>query len=153
MPKRIIFPEKGKVSFEVFELPEPGSDEVKVRTYYSLMSIGTETIILNQKYDPDTHFARMFSFPQLKTGVQALGEVEQVGKGVEDFRPGDIIYMRKAHGSHQILLASDCSLVPADVDFKAICWCGLAKTAFSYSQYSNQLIRFSHTNAETNYFS
>ena len=90
MPKRIIFPEKGRVFFEDFELSELRPDQIQVRTYYSLMSIGTETIILNQKYDPDTHFARIFSFPQLKTGVQALGEVEEVAEDVEDFRAGNI---------------------------------------------------------------
>ncbi|MEC7804478.1 MAG: hypothetical protein VX533_06480, partial [Pseudomonadota bacterium] len=67
MPKRIIFPKKGTVALETFELPELGSHDVRIRTQYSLMSIGTETTILNQKYDTDTHFARMFSFPQLQT--------------------------------------------------------------------------------------
>lgn len=130
MPKRIIFPEKDRVSFEDFELPEPGPGQVRVRTWYSLMSIGTETIILGRKYDPDTHFARMFSFPQLKTGVQALGQVEQAAADVADFRTGDIVYMREAHGSHQVLPASACSPVPSGTDLKSACWCGLAKTAF-----------------------
>ena len=111
-------------------MPELGPDQIKVRTHYSLMSIGTETIILEQKYEPGTHFAGMFSFPQLKTGVQALGEVEEAGKEVEDFRAGDMIYMREAHGSHQILPASAGSPVPPGVDLKSACWCGLAKTAF-----------------------
>ncbi len=66
MPKRIIFPEKGQVALQDFELPDIGPDEVKVRPLYSLMSIGTESIIFNQRYEPDTHFARMFSFPQLQ---------------------------------------------------------------------------------------
>ena len=130
MPKRIIFTEKGKVAFENFVLPELGADQLRIRTHYSLMSIGTETIILNQKYDADTHFARMFSFPQLKTGVQAVGEIEELGSEVSDFNAGDMIFMRQAHGSHQQLAASDCSPVPADIDLKSACWCGLAKTAF-----------------------
>jgi 2-desacetyl-2-hydroxyethyl bacteriochlorophyllide A dehydrogenase len=130
MAKRIIFPEKGKVAFEAFDLPELAAHDVRVLTHYSLMSIGTETIILNQKYDPDTHFARMFSFPQLKTGVQAIGEVEALGKDVDEFEVGDIIFMREAHASHQVLPASECSAVPPDLDLKSICWCGLAKTAF-----------------------
>ena len=130
MPKRIIFPEKGRVSFEDFKLPEPGPGQIRIRTYYSLMSIGTETIILDRKYDPDTHFARIFSFPQLKTGVQALGQVEAAAADVKDFRIGDIIYMREAHGSHQVLPASVCSPVSSGIDLKSACWCGLAKTAF-----------------------
>ncbi len=118
MPKRIIFPEKGKVALQAFELAELAEDQVKICTHYSLMSIGTETIILNQKYDADTHFARMFSFPQLKTGVQAIGEVEEIGGAVSEFEPGDMIFMRQAHGSHQILPASPppVSLIPSDLN-------------------------------------
>ena len=130
MPSRIIFPEKGKVAFDTFELPELAADQVRILTHYSLMSIGTETIILNQKYDADTHFAKMFSFPQLKTGVQATGEVEAIGNAVTEFKPGDMIFMRQAHGSHQVLPESACSMVPANIDLKSACWCGLAKTAF-----------------------
>ena len=130
MPKRIIFPEQDRVSFEDFELPDLKPGQVRVRTCYSLMSIGTETTILGRKYDPDTHFARMFSFPQLKTGVQAVGQVEEAAQDVVDFRTGDIIYMREAHGSHQVLPASACSPVPPGMDLKSACWCGLAKTAF-----------------------
>lgn len=130
MPHRIIFPEKGKVALESFALAIPGPKDIKVRTQYSLVSIGTETIILHQRYDVDTHFARIFSFPQLKTGVQAIAEVEELGSEVEDFSVGDRIFMRMAHGSHQVLPAENCSLVPTGIDPKSACWCGLAKTAF-----------------------
>ena len=133
MPKRIVFPEKGKVALQSFDLPEPGPRDVRVRTLYSLMSIGTETIILHQRYDPDTHFARIFSFPQLKTGVQAIGEIAAVGDEVREFAVGDRIFMRMAHGSHQVLPAAACSPVPDDLDPKLACWCGLAKTAFRAS--------------------
>ena len=116
MPSRIVFPEKGQVALQAFELPGPAPDEIKIRTLYSLMSIGTESIILYQRYDPDTHFARMFSFPQLQTGVQAVGEIEELGRDVTEFGVGDHIYMRKAHGSHQVLPARACSPVPQGID-------------------------------------
>lgn len=130
MAHRIIFPRRGEVELAAFEPPPPGDLDLRVRTLYSLMSIGTETIILHQKYAPDTHFARMFSFPQLKTGVQAVGRVEQAGRGVADFASGDLVYMRMAHGSHQVLPAERCSPIPAGIDLKSACWAGLGKTAF-----------------------
>lgn len=130
MPTRIVFPKRGEVELQGFDLPALGDRHLRLRTLYSLMSIGTETTILHQRYAPDSHFARMFSFPQLKTGVQAIGRVERAGPGVETFAPGDIVYMRQAHGSHQVVPEQACSPVPAGIDLKSACWAGLAKTAF-----------------------
>lgn len=133
MPQRIVFPERGRVELQAFDVPAPGPGDLRVRTLYSLMSIGTETIVLHQRYDPDTHFGRMFSFPQYKTGVQAVGVVEETGDDVAEFEPGDRVFMRMAHGSHQVLPAEQCSTVPDAIDPKSACWCGLAKTAFRAS--------------------
>jgi len=133
MPARIIFPQLGQVALESVGLPAFAATDLRVRTLYSLMSIGTETTILSQRYAPDSHFAQWFSFPQLKTGVQALGEVEQVGDAVGEFVPGQRVYMRMAHGSHQVVPAANCSPVPEGINAKNGCWCGLAKTAFRAS--------------------
>ncbi len=130
MGKRIIFPNKGEVSFETFDRRAPNADEVLVRSHYSLMSIGTETTILHAKYAPDTHFAKRFCFPQIKTGVQTIGRVEAVGSDVRDFSVGDAVFMRMGHASHITIAAAICSPVPKTVDLKSACWCGLAKTAF-----------------------
>ena len=130
MPKRIIFPKKGQTKLEDFDLPGMLEGDVRVKTLYSLMSIGTETTILHQRYDPDTHFARWFSFPQLKTGVQAVATVESVGAAVSRIAPGDTVFMRLAHGSHQVVAEENLSPIPAAIDRKNACWCGLAKTAF-----------------------
>jgi 2-desacetyl-2-hydroxyethyl bacteriochlorophyllide A dehydrogenase len=129
-PKRIIFPSPGEVTLVDYPLPQVGPGDIRIKTLYSLMSIGTETTILHRRYAPDSHFARMFSFPQLQTGVQAIGVVEERGDDATEFNPGDRVYMRMAHGSHQVLPAENCSPVPDDIDLKQACWCGLAKTAF-----------------------
>ena len=130
MPQRIIFPKRGQAVLREFALPPLNAGSVRLRTLHSLMSIGTETAILHQRYAPGTHYDRIFSFPQLKTGVQAVAEVEAVGAEVRDFAVGDRAYMRMAHGSHQVLPEAALSPVPEGVDAKSACWCGLAKTAF-----------------------
>ena len=130
MPQRIIFPKPGQAVLRDFELPALAAESVRLRTLHSLMSIGTETAILHQRYDPGTHYDRIFSFPQLKTGVQAVAVVEAVGVAVRDFAVGDRVYMRMAHGSHQVLPEAVLSPIPDAVDAKSACWCGLAKTAF-----------------------
>ncbi len=128
--QRIIFPTVGEVVLESCALPEVGADQVRVQTRYSLMSIGTETTILHQRYEPGTHFDRIFGFPQLQTGVQTIGVVEAVGSEVTEFRAGDTVYLRMGHGSHQVWPAAECSAVPDGLDLKQACWAGLAKTAF-----------------------
>lgn len=130
MPHRIVFPKRGQATVQEFDLPDMTDDSVRVRTICSLMSIGTETSILNRKYDPGTHYDRIFGFPQLKTGVQAVAVVEAIGTSVRDFKVGDRIYMRMAHGSHQVLPEALLSPIPDAVDSRDACWCGLAKTAF-----------------------
>lgn len=130
MAVRIIFPQRGQVELQPFDLRAPGDGELQVRSLCSLMSIGTETTILHARYDPGTHFAARFSFPQLKTGVQTVAEVTAVGNGVGEFSIGDRIFMRMGHTSHWTLPAAHCSPVPATVDPKIAAWCGLAKTAF-----------------------
>lgn len=118
------------MTLQTFTLPSLQAGDIRVRTHYSLMSIGTENTILWQRYDPDTHFARQFSFPQLQTGVQAIGSVEAVADDVSEFVPGQQVYMRMGHGSHQVIPARLCSPVPGDLNPKKACWAGLAKTAF-----------------------
>jgi 2-desacetyl-2-hydroxyethyl bacteriochlorophyllide A dehydrogenase len=130
MPQRIVFPEKSCVELQRFSLPDVGEGDLHVRTLYSLMSIGTETAILHQNYAPGTHFDRLFSYPQLKTGVQAIAIVEEVGPGVSEFDAGDRVFMRMAHGSHQVIPAAACSRVPEGIASDSGCWCGLAKTAY-----------------------
>lgn len=128
--QRIVFQSPGVVGLENHEVPDVAPGEVLVKTCYSMISIGTESTILGKRYADDSHFARMFSFPQYKTGVLATGTVECVGYNVEDLQEGDRVFMRMAHGARQVLPAVALSPVPASVSLLEACWCGLAKTAF-----------------------
>ncbi len=131
LAQRLIFPEKGRVALDDFAIESPDDHSVLVRTVCSLISTGTETTILQQKYDEGTHFAEMFSFPQLQTGNQAVGIIEEVGAAVEGLRPGQRVFFRKAHASHWTVPAALCACVPEGISTVEAVWNGFARIAFS----------------------
>ena len=95
MAQRIIFPRKSEVALEDFTPPSVGAGDVAVKTLASLISIGTESTVLHQRYAKESHFADMFSFPQLQTGNQAVGMIEHVGGDVQDIKAGDRVFFER----------------------------------------------------------
>lgn len=67
-------------------LPDPGPDDVLVRTLWSGVSIGTEFALIRGKLTWGPY--------PLCTGYQAVGVVERVGANVEAFQVGDRVYYR-----------------------------------------------------------
>ena len=81
-----MFTEKNKVEIRDIEIPEPGPDEIGVRTLYSGISIGTELWILKQLYwDAE--------FPCV-SGYQKVGVVETVGRDVTNYHSGETVFLR-----------------------------------------------------------
>ena len=82
----IVFAEKNKVEVQDVEIPDPGPDDIGVRTLYSGVSIGTELWILKQIYWDA-------SFPCV-SGYQKVGVVDAVGSNVSEYREGDVVFLR-----------------------------------------------------------
>jgi NADPH:quinone reductase-like Zn-dependent oxidoreductase len=84
MAKRVTFVAKSKVAVEQFDLPKIGDNDVTIRAVCSLISTGTEGIILNQLFAPGTHWHNWLKggtwpwFP----GYALIGTVEAVGRKV-----------------------------------------------------------------------
>ena len=74
-------------SLETFDVPEPASNQILIRTLYSGVSVGTEFAVIRGKLD-------WGPFP-VCTGYQAVGVVEQTGNSVQRFAPGDTVYYRR----------------------------------------------------------
>lgn len=77
----ITGPRRGEIRAE--QLPEPGPDEVEIRTLYSAISRGTEALVYNGEV-PETEYARMRApfqagdFPApVKYGYISVGVVER----------------------------------------------------------------------------
>lgn len=80
----IVFREANKPTLEEVAIPDPKPTEAVVRTWYSGVSIGTESSIFS---GVRTHNG---TFP-LVGGYMATGVVEEVGDEVARVKPGDIV--------------------------------------------------------------
>jgi len=75
-----------QVKLRDVEIPEPGPDDLAVRTICSGVSIGTESLWLDEN-------AKDSNAP-IATGYQAVGVIESTGANVSDFQPGDRVAYR-----------------------------------------------------------
>ena len=134
MAQRIVFAERGKVALEDFECgtaTEPGS--LRFRTEYSLISSGTEGIVLRGMFERNTHWSQWISYPFLP-GYSAVGVIDAVAADVTEFRVGDRVAARVGHASEHVVPASSCTGMPEGVTAEQGCWFGLAKIGLMGAQ-------------------
>ncbi|HOL22365.1 MAG TPA: zinc-binding dehydrogenase [bacterium] len=82
--KAVVFPEAEKFEMVDLTLDEMGPGDIRVRTLVSAISPGTERWVLKGK-----HIGTQFP---CVPGYHRIGIVEECGKDVKLFRPGDIVY-------------------------------------------------------------
>lgn len=103
--KKIMFTEPYNLEFESTTVEEGTLEEkqVLVRTIHSLISPGTELALFTGTHvgikDPNNHFAKYPFYP----GYSIVGEIVEVGKEVEDFKIGDIVYALGNHAAYNII--------------------------------------------------
>ena len=125
---RVVFPERGRVELEEFDIPEVGPAQVVVRTRWSLISSGTERTVLHARFEPGTHWEPYGRYPSYP-GYSAVGEVVAVGDAVSDLVVGDVVAARIGHASHQLIDAIGCTRVPDGIDARDATWFAFAKIA------------------------
>jgi len=119
----IWFPAPGEVTLRHGPDPEPGPGEVAVEATASLISTGTECTVLQQRYAPDTHWARWGRFP-FAPGYSLVGRVRAIGPGVQGLAPGDRVAVRAPH--RQVALVQRVvAAVPPDIPDVQACWFAL----------------------------
>jgi 2-desacetyl-2-hydroxyethyl bacteriochlorophyllide A dehydrogenase len=124
--QRILFHAKDHIGLEAYE-PEPLTEgSVRFHTRYSLISSGTEGIVLRGLFDPGTHWANWISYP-FRPGYSAVGVVAAVGPGVTELEVGDRVAARLGHAADHVVPAAWCTRVPDEVPLDQACWFGLAK--------------------------
>ena len=123
-----MFPERGRVVLERFDVPDVGPTQVLLRTSYSLMSSGTERTVLHGRFDAGTHWEGYARYP-FYPGYSSVGEIVALGEEVRDFSVGDVVAARVGHASHHVTDAQGCAPIPPDVDRLPATWFALAKIA------------------------
>ncbi len=136
MHKRVVFKGKREVGIEQFELGDPGVGEVMVRTLTSIMSTGTENIVFNRDFDEGTHWDNWVKYP-FYPGYASCGIVENVGRGVTKFCPGNRVAVAKGHSSGHIVPESECFHVPVQMADEDVPWFNLAKISAMGAKVAN----------------
>jgi 2-desacetyl-2-hydroxyethyl bacteriochlorophyllide A dehydrogenase len=125
---RIVFTGKNQLALEPWTPPEPAAGEVRVRARWSLMSTGTETIVLHRRFERGSGQDRWVQYP-FYPGYAQVGTVERVGDSVQTLAVGDVVVSRAGHASHAVAPAGAFTKVPMGVDEKDAAWFALAKIA------------------------
>ena len=128
MQSRIVFTGQGKVA--LMEAPsEPLAEgTVRLRSLYSLLSTGTETICFTGNYEPGTGWDGWVKYP-FHPGYALVGEVVELGPGATSLRVGQVVASRCGHASDHVKPESECYPVPSGMDPKLMTWFALAKIA------------------------
>lgn len=83
----LICTEQQEFSLQEFPVPDPSPTQLRIRTLYSGVSVGTEFAVIQKRLD-------WGPFP-VCTGYQAVGIVDEIGRDVTKLQPGDMVYYRR----------------------------------------------------------
>jgi 2-desacetyl-2-hydroxyethyl bacteriochlorophyllide A dehydrogenase len=124
----VVFTGQDQVEVRDEPIGDPGTGEVLVRASKTLISTGTESIVLGRLFEAGSHWDRWVQYP-FAPGYSMAGRVAAVGAGVRGVREGDRVAVRKPH--HQYVVAAEGALtpIPDDVTDEDATWFGLAKIA------------------------
>ena len=117
MPKVVTFNAPHNVSLDECARLPLGREDVRIATWYSGISAGTELTAyrgtnpyLTGTWDPELRLFRegepTFAYPVSGWGYSEVGEVLEVGAEVSTVRPGDLVYGIWGHRSDAVVPAS-----------------------------------------------
>lgn len=129
MPRELIAIAPREPVFQDYEEPAPGDGEVKVRSTLTTISHGTEMSLYRgtapfatQEFDLDQRafvpHEQGTIFP-MRLGTEFVGEVIEVGDGVDEVAVGDLVYGRGGHKEIQHAPAAELVRLPSSLNPEA----------------------------------
>jgi bacteriochlorophyllide a dehydrogenase len=101
----VVFSAPCVVEFAEIECPDPGEDEVVLDLLHSWISPGTEgSYLRGERVHGDTPYTPGDTWPfPVVPGYQKVGRVRSVGRGVEGFAEGDVVFasISRLPGMHE----------------------------------------------------
>lgn len=126
MAQRIVFTGKNAVQCEAFEPEIVTEGKALVQVDYSLISTGTETIVLNRRFSPGTPWDDWVKYP-FYPGYCCVGSVVQSSDTT--YATDTRVILRYPHASQHTCDISQLLTVPDTVPAQTAVWFALAKIA------------------------
>lgn len=117
----VVFLEQDRVVAREEEIGALGADDILLRTHCSLISTGTESIVLRKNFAPGTHWDNWIRFPKYP-GYSSVGTVLQIGANVRDFAVGQRVASRAEHRQFAVVPQNFVYPVPAAVSDASAAW-------------------------------
>jgi 2-desacetyl-2-hydroxyethyl bacteriochlorophyllide A dehydrogenase len=124
----VYFTGQNQVELVEESVNDPGAGEILVQTTKTLISTGTETICLERRFEPNSHYDRWVQYP-FPPGYSLAGQVIKVGSDVSDFQPGDRVAIRANHRQYVLTSAQRAYRIPEGISDEDATWFGLANIA------------------------
>jgi 2-desacetyl-2-hydroxyethyl bacteriochlorophyllide A dehydrogenase len=121
----VVFTGKDRVEVRPAEVAAPGAGEVLVEATRTLISAGTEGIVLSRRFDAGTHYDAWVKYP-FHPGYSLVGRVAAVGPGVEGVREGDRVGARAPHRGHALVRSERLYPIPDGVTDEDATWFGIS---------------------------
>lgn len=115
MNQRVVFTGVGQVEVQPAEMPTPGPGQMLVRTTRTAISTGTELTMLMGDFPRGSRWDEITHYP-CAAGYSHVGEVVEVGAGVEGFAVGDRVASGANHAAWVVLDPAQCHHIPDAVD-------------------------------------
>jgi 2-desacetyl-2-hydroxyethyl bacteriochlorophyllide A dehydrogenase len=94
--RNIVFTGKDQVELHEEPVREPGPGEVLIKATKTLISTGTEGIVLSRLFAPGSHWDQWVTYP-FHPGYSMVGRVVAVGSDVRGVHEGDRFAVREPH--------------------------------------------------------